>query len=284
MNEDIRELFEVDGKRMEAIKLISSDKLMVWNKGAKSTSLNWTGMAGMNEDVIGLIGLEDIDLDIIKAMKVWNHLSPETKAKLENKIRIVKDQTQELMAKARGARRKKYENIPREMTCITCGNIVEIVPGQVSKKCEKDGILLADYISGFKCKKCRPVAHRGKVRNPEFAKFARTMKCSCGAEVALNPTYLKTKAEKLGTTIEELVKNYKCNKCNPVKRGRQKTGNVAAKVELKCKCGASVSYPRSIAKKMAEKKGLTIEQYISSFECQKCHPTKGRPKKVSNNA
>jgi hypothetical protein len=107
--------------------------------------------------------------------------------------------------------------------------------------------------------------------------------CNCGKEQKMAPSMIVARAEKIAKekgiicTPEDYIKGFKCQKCCPTK-GRKPSHNLPPKVELKCKCGASVTYPASIALKFAEKKGLTVEAYVKGYECQKCHPTKGRKK------
>ena len=218
--DDIREIFESEGRAMEAIKLVSPDRLLVWDKSGKAKGDTWTGMTGWNEEKCKAISLEEIDLDILQSMKVWNSLSNEVKDKMLHLVRLEKQETHELMAKARASRKKKYENIPEELTCSICKTMVEAVPSKIAGICNRKNILLDDYLKGFKCKKCNPIK-RGKQANPEFAKLPKTIKCGCGYETNVNPYQLKIKAEKVGVSIEELIKSYKCQKCNPTK-GRKK--------------------------------------------------------------
>jgi hypothetical protein len=191
MNEvsDIREMFETDGYSFEVFKFVEPNKLLCWAKTNKSTSTNWTGSFG-NEDVCKLINVEDVDLEVLKAMKCWNFLSPEVKSRVENKIRLIKDNTNELMAKARAGRKKTYENVPSELTCCVCKGTVEAVPSKIVKIVEKKGIMLVDYLANFKCKKCAEPVRRGRAPNPETAKYGKFMKCTCGKEVVLNLSYL----------------------------------------------------------------------------------------------
>ena len=205
--DDIRELLECDGKSLEVVKLIN-DKVLCWDRSAKVKS-SWTGMTGWNDEAMILVKLEAIPLDILKTSKLYNFLSPEIKDKMEHLVRAKKD---ELMAKARASRKSKYENIPKELICSKCSKTVEAIPSKIASICDKKNILLVDYLSSFLCKNCNPVK-RGKPSNPLYAHLPKTMKCECGREVMANFIQLKTKAEKLGVTIEELIKGYKCQKC-----------------------------------------------------------------------
>lgn len=218
----IRELFESDGKSYEAVKFIAPDRLLVWDKSGKATSDTWTGMTGWNIEVCRVMNLKDIELVILKSMKVYDLLSTEVKDEMEHIIRVQKDQTKELMAKARAGRKKKYENIPKEIECSVCHKTIEAIPSKIAKIVEKSGVLLVDYLANFKCRSCSPIKHRGKVANPNNTKYPKKMKCGCGEEVNTNITYLRAKAEKLGKTIEELIANFKCQGCEKTPRGRKK--------------------------------------------------------------
>jgi len=122
-------------------------------------------------------------------------------------------------------------------------------------------------------------------RGKRYANVPRELVCiKCQAKITIPPGTLVKRVEKIAQkkqilfTVEDYVKQYTCQVCNPTK-GRKSDPNAPAKVELVCKCGKKVSYPHSIAKKQADKKGLTIEKYIAQYKCQKCCPTKGRKKK-----
>jgi len=221
---DVRELFEIDGRSYEAVKFIPPAKLLSWDKSGKVNGSNWTGMSGGNTDVLRVLKLEDIEFTVLKSMKVFNVISDEVKHNLENHIHIVRDEVSDRMEKAQAARKErksKYENIPEEIACSVCKNMVESVPSKIAAICNKKEILLTDYLSNFKCKKCAGPVHRGRAPNPEFEDLPETAKCSCGFEVKPNFYQLKAKAEKLGVTIKSLIENYKCQKCVPTK-GRPK--------------------------------------------------------------
>jgi len=120
-------------------------------------------------------------------------------------------------------------------------------------------------------------ARRGRKSRINRDAFPEFLKCSCGREVKCNPNALQKKADTLKVPVADLVKNYKCQKCHPTK-GRAK-GPKQPDVTLACKCGYSVTYPASVAKNTAKKKGMTVEKLQKTYQCQKCNPTKGRKKK-----
>ena len=221
---DVRELFENDGKSFELVKLLPPDRILCWDKtGDKSGG--WTGMTGDNAELLRIVKLEDIDFSLIKSMKVFSVLSDEVKHKLENHIRIIRDDVGDRMAKAREARKdrkSKYENIPEEIACSVCKNVVESVPAKIASYCNRKEMLLVDYIKNFKCSRCADPVRKGRQPNPLFANLPEELVCKCGAKVPLNAYQVKTKADKLGITMDEVVKNYACQKCVPTKGGPKK--------------------------------------------------------------
>lgn len=219
--DDIRELFENDGSSYEVVKLLDKDRVLCWDKTVKTKDGSWTGMTGGHVELMKIIPLQDVDLELLKSMKVYSQLSDETKDRLEHHIRVKRDDSKELMAKARASRKSKYANIPKELICSKCKKNVEAIPSKIASICNKKNILLVDYLASFLCKSCNPV-HKGKPANPLYANLPKTMKCACGNETAVNFVQLKAKAEKFGTTIENLIKGYKCQSCSPTPRGRKK--------------------------------------------------------------
>ena len=300
-NDNIRELFETRGESFEIFKYLPPDKIFVWDKSIKAKKNDWTGMGGGNFELIRVLKLQDIELEVLKNMKVYPMLSNEVKAALENHVYIDKSSKVELMAKARAGRKTKYTNIPSELTCIECGNTVESNRGKVARIVEKEGGLLIDYIAKFKCKKCAPVKHRGKQANPLYANLPKELVCKCGAKVGLNPFSLKAKADRLGITMQEAIENYACQVCAPSRKGRTKVDKGAkvdkvdkvAKVSettnstttrgrkpnqefiglpkrMTCKCGKDVASNLDYLKVKAEKLGVTIMSLIEGYRCSTC--------------
>lgn len=182
-------------------------KLLAWEKAYQH---------GEKVELFKILDVKSIGVESLKTLNIWDKLPEEVRKRVEG----VAVEITEVEKKSQG-RRPKYEGIPRELVCVGCKEVVKVSPFVLSGKLEDKGIALEDYVKDFHCSKCRPGV-RGKKANPEFAKYGKTMKCSCGTEVVLNPTYLKAKAEKLGTTMEELIKNFKCQVCCPSKKGRPK--------------------------------------------------------------
>lgn len=127
--------------------------------------------------------------------------------------------------------------------------------------------------------------HARKHRRNKYPNVPHEVTCkNCGVVQKMSPGMIVARAEKIAKeksnnlyTAEDYIKAFICQKCNPTK-GRKPSHNLPPKIELKCKCGKTVLYPAAVALKFATKKGLTIEKYISTYQCQTCNPTKGRKK------
>jgi len=124
-------------------------------------------------------------------------------------------------------------------------------------------------------------------RRNKYPNLPREVTCSqCGKKQKIPPVIIVQRAERISKekqityTAEDYCKNFVCQECHPTK-GRKANHNLPPKIELKCQCGHTVTYPASIAINQAKKKGLTVEKYQASYQCQTCHPTKGRHKKSS---
>ena len=133
----------------------------------------------------------------------------------------------------------KWAKFPRELICQKCSHIQKQHPSMTEKQIVASGKKFQDFIENWLCMKCRPegdkrrgkrkvdpisgvIGHRGRVANPEFVGLPKFMTCSCGNKVNTNAHQLKIKALAQGTTILELIKNYKCQVCSPSKKGRHK--------------------------------------------------------------
>ena len=157
--------------------------------------------------------------EILETIEVWKDLDTQTQMEVENKNSQSQEALCSKMEKARKARRKKYENIPREVTCTKCGAVQKISPGVVAARVQKLGILLDDWIKDFQCQKCRPT--KGRKANPKFKDLPEMLTCKCGASVKANYSYLSKKAKAKRIPLQKLIDEYQCQKCNPTK-GRKK--------------------------------------------------------------
>lgn len=194
---------------------------------------HWRKEGEMCSSLPGLLNIRDVDIDILKRYGIWDKVSPGVQKEIENLTLEQKQAVHNLLEKARAGRKKKYLNVPRELTCTKCQGKVIIPPGILVKKVEKiaaeKGILytLEDYLKTFECTTCRPVK-RGRKANPAHANLPKELVCTCGHKVKTNATLLIQAAARKKITTEELIKGYVCQKCNPTKglhlkgKGRKK--------------------------------------------------------------
>jgi len=115
-------------------------------------------------------------------------------------------------------------------------------------------------------------------RKSKYENVPKSLHChKCNKDIKIAPGLLVKKFEKIAEEkkpeiylLDDWVKNFVCNSCLGVKRGRKKNHNLPAKIGLKCKCGRSVLYPASVVIKQAEKKNITVEKLVKDYKCQKC--------------
>jgi hypothetical protein len=121
-------------------------------------------------------------------------------------------------------------------------------------------------------------------RRVKYVGVPRELTCSkCGRKVAIQPSVLVKKVEKIaaikGITylMDDFLKSYECNVCNPVKRGKKPNPEFANLPKtLTCKCGKTVAANVYQLKKKAEKNNTTIQKLIEGFVCQICCKTIGK--------
>lgn len=213
-------IFNIDNRKFRYIRMLKKDpnEMFVWEEMP-------TGFGGHgSHNLIGKsLSLSCVGVENLKKIGIWNSLSEDTKKALEIAPQMA---ISDKMEKARASKRNKYPNIPKEIECIQCHAKEPVSPSITAKKIENINLKrgfswnIDDYLKQYKCAKCEP-RRRGKAANPEFSTLPKKLVCKCGYEAILNPSILKTKAEKLGVTIQHLIDNYKCQTCEPTRRGRK---------------------------------------------------------------
>lgn len=238
---------------------------------------------GTNSIFYGKLPVSRLSVVELQRIKVWDLLSEEIRKGIENFEVTDRDSIHEKMKKARESRQLKYPDVPKSITCIECGKVQNMAASLIVKKAEKwalDNQFIPDidkWIKQWKCNECLGIKKGRKANHNLPPKIE--LKCACGKIVTYPASVVVKIIEKKKLTLEEYIKGYSCRKCSPCSSfGRKKNHNLPPKVELKCKCGASVTYPASVVAKTIEKKKLTLEEYISDYHCQTCRPSKGRKK------
>lgn len=114
----------------------------------------------------------------------------------------------------------------------------------------------------------------------DYVGIPREIECSkCGDKKAVAPANVIKYSEAANLTIEEWVKQFKCSTCEPRHRGRQANEKwVGLPREIHCSekgCTYIQKQHPSMTDKMAKEKGITFEEFVSTWKC-KAH----REKKV----
>jgi len=200
------------------LEFMKPDKIRCWGKNS------------VDEGLIPLmVNVKNIPIDELKEIKVWDKLDQNIQSELEGRIEGDKIAVLERMEKARKGRRQKYPGIPKTYECVNCHVVQTIHHSVIRKRLEKTGMLLDDFIKDFQCQKCRPTKGKKASTNKQavfFKTLPTELVCKCGRKVKANYTYLSKKAEKLGVTMDSLVRGYSCQKCSPT-IGRKKGWNKA---------------------------------------------------------
>lgn len=211
--DDLPTFSDVEGNDFYLVDYLKPNKLKVWDK---ERPLN-----GEYITTCRLIDIAQVDKEELAKLSIWKEMPQEIQDEMKTAKEIERIQVHSLMEKARSGRKERYPNVPREIICTSCSKVIKVQPGTLMKKLDHKRIALGDYLKSFKCPKCNGGKGRGRAPNPEFANLPEEMVCKCGNRVHINATYLKAKAAKKKTTIEELVKNFVCQKCCNTK-GRPK--------------------------------------------------------------
>jgi len=213
-----------NGKDYYFIKAIK-DKVQVW----ENASINY-GDCFLRERILDI---HEVGVEGAKTLKMWDSLSPELQKELENGRVISKksekqekddrqDKQEEHRDKMRLEReeaKKAYANYPKELECPKCHKKTSSNPSQLFKALEKKGISIEDYIKGYVCRSCSGSPLRGRVSTGKCT--PTDLICSCGRKVTYPKSVVIKQAEKKGKTLEEHIKNFKCQGCENTK-GRKK--------------------------------------------------------------
>ncbi len=156
---------------------------------------------------VGLLCQEELE-----TLHVWSKLSSGVQDSVINWGAKHKGHMQDRMAHARKGRKDKYPDLPDELTCTECGNIINIQKGVLAQRITKLGVLADDYIKSYKCKGCNKTDYTG---------VPDQMECGCGHIQKYLPSAMVAMAKKKGISVEDMVSGYACQTCNPTK-GRKK--------------------------------------------------------------
>ena len=111
-----------------------------------------------------------------------------------------------------------------------------------------------------------------KNRKKKYPEIPKEIKCiQCGKKQKMSASILGKKLEEKNILIEDYVKNFKCQKCNPTK-GRKRTSRYAGiPKEINCSiCKKTTNVSQSKVMANCNINNLTLNDYINSFKCKKC--------------
>lgn len=124
------------------------------------------------------------------------------------------------------------------------------------------------------------MAHARSKRRNKYEGIPRSIKCSeCDEPKDIAPAQIIKRADKAGRSIENWIKEFKCQSCCPTKGRKANPAFANLPKELVCKCGNRVNTSGSAIVGAAGRKKITPEEYVKQYECQSCNPTRGRNKK-----
>jgi len=174
----------------------------------------------------------------------------------------------------------KYECGKLDLSVVNEGILTDAgIWDKLSNKIQK-AIILAHGEKIVEVKDRMEHARKNRRKKYDFSQLPSVLVCSCGVEVEPNYYQMQKKADKKQVPLGDLVKNFKCKTCNPVRRGRQASQSYeGVPDQLECKCGHIVKYPPSAIISMAKKKGKTVDKFVKGYVCQGCCKTRGRKKK-----
>jgi hypothetical protein len=150
----------------------------------------------------------------------------------EEKVKdfVEKFQCSVCQPKRRGRERNPlFDGIPRSVPCSKCGKDCTLASQKVYDLTGGDKDKIADYCKNYVCRSCNPDwgswlkgKKRGKKAKAENVGFPKTATCTvCGKSVAIVPAQIRGKAEKMGISVEKLLKEYKCRSCGGVVRSKK---------------------------------------------------------------
>jgi transcription elongation factor Elf1 len=202
--------FKAFNRVFRFVDMSSPGMMRVYEEGSKE---------GQKTATLGILDVRDVSTETLKEIGVWDQLDEETQMEI---LEGLTEKTQ-IVHEAARKRNRTHSSLPTELKCIKCGKTINIVASVLSDRIQKQKDIHGedyDYIKNYQCQKCNPT--KGRKKNADINKYPKFMKCKCGHQVNVSIPQLKAKAEKLNTSIEELIKNYECQTCHPSKRGRIK--------------------------------------------------------------
>jgi hypothetical protein len=201
----------------------------------------------------------------------------------------------------------EYVGIPREVTCCKCGTSKAIAPALVIKRSTLKKITPEEYAKKYVCLECDPT-QRGRKASGKYASLPKEIHCchpECKFVQKQHPSMTEKLADAKGVTFSEYVANWKCKEhrvkkehhFTKMKREREARGEIVVPKtykkreggegkrrgraanpafegiakELTCNhdgCKVKQAQHPSISIKAADGKGITLDEYFSTWKCR----------------
>ncbi len=106
----------------------------------------------------------------------------------------------------------EYANVPKEMTCITCGKKQTVIPSYLVNKAKNKNTTVEKLVETYQCQKCNPTkGHKSKGEKSDFP--TETICKGCKKSIKIVKSNIERKAKILKISVKELIDNYKCRSC-----------------------------------------------------------------------
>ena len=124
----------------------------------------------------------------------------------------------------------------------------------------------------------------GKKRVEKHPNVPEELTCiTCNKTQKIVKSVLVARVEKQEISLEDYIKGFQCQACNPTKGRKANPKYAHLPKELVCKCGNKVATSAGAIVAKAEKLKITPEEVVKQYVCQTCNPTKGRKKGKKGN-
>lgn len=165
----------------------------------------------------------NVDADLIQLSPIWSKLDKTVQDQIISHKEIKVETARERMETARQSRKKIYnfDHLPKMLTC-KCGAETKANYYYLQKRADNLKVPIEDLFKNYVCQACNPTKGKGKASKLDV-NLPAMLTCKCGVQIKPNYSYLQKKADEKKIPLMDLVKNWKCQTCNPTKgRGRKK--------------------------------------------------------------
>jgi len=154
-----------------------------------------------------------MSINTLKEIDIWDKLEDKTRKEIEDLGNNKVQEVNQSMDHAKKHRRNRYEGVPREVICVSCGKKQTMNPAIILAKVDKECTTIEKWVAKWACQECCPTK-RGRQANPAFAHLPKELVCKCGNKVGTSPSAIVATAKRKNITPEAYVKGYQCQSCN----------------------------------------------------------------------